>query len=88
MSVDEVVSNCIGPNKTPIDRLYGSIYGQQYIIQKDFSTYKGKIHKKSLIKKGMDGNKFRSHCYVTDDNRWFDRSGLPIKEPKTVITDE
>jgi hypothetical protein len=88
MKRDPVVSNCVGPNNAPIDRLYGSLHGHQYLIQKDFSTYKGKVTRKSLMKKDIDGTKFRSHCYVTDDNRWFDRSGMPMKEPKTVITDE
>ena len=84
-----VVSNHVGINGTSIDRLYGSPAsgGTLRLIQKDYSTYKGGISKKTLTVKGVDGNNFRSYCYVTDDNRWFDRCGMPISKPKNLISD-
>jgi len=85
---DTVVSNCVGPGGTPIDRLYGNLNGSLRLVQKDFSVYKGGITKKALTKKGLDGNNFRSYCYVTDDNRWFDRAGMPIDKPKSVVENE
>ena len=85
-----IVSNHIGPEGAPADRIYGSPAsgGNVRLIQADYSTYKGKIHKKQLILKGIDGNNFKSHCFVTDDGRWFDRTGIPMLKPTEVIEDE
>lgn len=88
MSKDEVVSNCVGDDFKPIDRLYGDLHGKHFVVNKDFSTYKGKIFKKGLLVKDIDGNRFRSHCFVTEDNRYFDRSGMPIAKPNGLIGDE
>ena len=85
-----IVSNNIGPDGAPADRIYGSPAsgGNVRLIQADYSTYKGKIHKKQLILKGIDGNNFKSHCFVTDDGRWFDRTGIPMLKPSEGIEDE
>ena len=85
-----IVSNHIGLNGEPADRIYGSPAsgGQLRLIQSDYTDYKGKIHKKQLILKGIDGNNFKSHCFVTDDGRWFDRTGIPMLKPTEVIEDE
>jgi len=89
-----VVSNQYGEdskgNPIYIDRLYGGIYGNVKLINKNFTEYKGKIHKRSIVKKGIDGNNFRSHVYETHDGRWFDRSGMPIDKPKqkTIVNQE
>ena len=85
-----IVSNHIGMNGEPVDRIYVSPAsgGHLRLIQADYSTYKGKIHKKQLILKGIDGNNFKSHCFVTDDGRWFDRTGIPMLKPTEVIEDE
>ena len=85
-----IVSNHIGLNGEPADRIYGSPAsgGQLRLIQSDYTDYKGKIHKKQLILKGIDGNNFKSHCFVTDDGRWFDRTGIPMLKPIEVIEDE
>ena len=67
-----------------IDRVYGGLYEQQ-LIQKDFTTYKGKLyHKKRLVKSKLDGKNFYSKCTVTADGRWFDNGGFPIEPPKQV----
>ena len=29
----------------------------------------------------------RSYCYKTDDNRWFDRGGMPIDKPSQLMKD-
>ena len=26
-------------------------------------------------------------CYVTDDDRWFDRAGIPIQKPNNLLKD-
>jgi len=86
------VSNIYGEDQNGkpiyIDRIYGGIYGQTKLINKNGTTYKGKIHKRSILVKGMDGNNFRSHTYETDDGRWFDRSGMPIEKPKSLVKEE
>jgi hypothetical protein len=83
-----IVSNNMGPNGEPIDRIYGNPHGNLRLIQADYTDYKGKIHKKQLILKGIDGNNFKSHCFVTDDGRWFDRTGIPMLKPNDVVEEE
>jgi len=67
------------------DRIYGSVSGNVELINKNNSTYHGKINKRATIEKGLDGNNFRSYVYETADNRWFDRTGLPIKKPTNLV---
>jgi hypothetical protein len=51
------------------------------MIQKDGSTYKGKIEKRSI--KLSDGTLgFVYHA----DNKWFERGGLPIDKPENLVT--
>ena len=85
-----IVSNHIGPNGEPADRIYGNPAsgGHLRLIQSDYTDYKGKIHKKQLILKGIDGNNFKSHCFVTDDGRWFDRGGLPMLAPNNLAAED
>ena len=64
------------------DRIYGNIYKQLNLIQKDGTEYKGKISTRSI--KLKDGT--LSYVRVTADNRWFDRCGMPIKKPDNLIT--
>ncbi len=71
---------------TPFDRVYGGMYGKR-ITQKDGTEYKGKIHHKYRLLKGVDGKNFRSQCTVTADGRWFDNGGFPIDPPKNVEPD-
>ena len=37
--------------------------------------------------KGTDGNRFKSHVFVTQDDRWFDRGGLPITKPNNLANE-
>ena len=64
------------------DRIYGNIYKQLRLIQKDGTEYKGKIEKKSI--KLKDGT--LSFVHVTADNRWFDKAGMPIDKPTNLIS--
>lgn len=64
------------------DRIYGNIYKQLKLIQKNGTEYTGKIEKKSI--KLKDGT--LSFVHKTADNRWFDRSGMPIEKPTNLIT--
>jgi len=64
------------------DRIYGNIYKQLILIQKNGSEYKGRIDKKSI--KLLDGT--LGHVHVTADNRWFDSCGMPISKPTNLIT--
>ena len=78
-------SNKIYSNETKFvayDRIYGNIYKQLKLIQKNGTEYKGKIEKKSI--KLKDGT--LSYVHKTADNRWFDRCGMPIKKPTNLIT--
>ena len=86
---EQVVSNMVGDNEQSIDRIYGepASGGEMKLINKDFTEYKGKIHKRATSVKDLDGSRFRSYCYVTDDNRWFDRSGIPIQKPTNLLKD-
>ena len=70
---NQVVSNFVKDKW--IDRLYQTLQGKVYLIQKDSTEYKGAIKTK----------KFSSKTYsFTEDNRWFDRSGLPVQAPSSV----
>ena len=64
------------------DRIYGNIYKQLRLIQKSGIEYKGKIEKKSI--KRADGT--LSYVHKTADNRWFNRTGMPISKPINLIT--
>ena len=64
------------------DRIYGNIYKQLILIQKNGSEYKGRIDKKSI--KLSDGT--LGHVHVTADNRWFNNCGMPIDKPINLIT--
>lgn len=77
--MDTVISN-MGE-----DRIY-LIWQTPELVNKDNSIYKGKIHTRSIICVGLDGNNFRSHVYETADGRWFDRAGMPIKKPNNLLT--
>ena len=68
-------------NGEPIDRIYGGAAGSPKIrlVQKDGTEYQGKITKKTiLVESPLDGTKFKSYIYVTEDKRTFDRMGLPV----------
>ena len=68
-----------------IDRVYGSLY-EDHLLQKDGSTYNGKLYKKRRLitrKDPSTGEKqnFYSACTSTADGRWFDNQGFPIEAP-------
>ena len=83
MSSEVVGSNLIGPDDTALDRLYMGYNNSVYVINKDFTKYQGTIIRKTILVEGIVGN-FRSHVYKTQDGRWFDRAGLPIKKPTSI----
>jgi len=80
MTEVDVISNFI--NDKWIDRIYQDMYGNIELVNKDFTTYKGKINKRSI--KLKDGS--LSYVHVTADQRWFDKQGMPIDRPKNLIT--
>jgi len=67
------------------DRIYGSINNTIHLINRDGSKHKGKIFKRRITLKDIDGGNFFAHAYETDDGRWFDRAGLPCAKPSTVV---
>ena len=73
---NQVVSNFI--NDKWIDRLYQTLQGKVYLIQKDSTEYKGAIKTK----------KFSGKTYsFTEDGRWFDNGqGLPVQNHLKLIT--
>ena len=80
MTEGDVISNFM--NNKWIDRIYQDMYGNIKLVNKDFTTYKGKINKRSI--KLKDGS--LSYVHVTADQRWFDKQGMPIDRPKNLIT--
>ena len=78
-------------NGEPIDRIYGGAAGspKMRLVQKDGTEYQGKITKKTiLVESPLDGTKFKSYIYVTEDKRTFDRMGLPVYNVDTVELEE
>ena len=71
-----------GSKFTSYDRIYSNLHKSLTLIQKNGSEYKGRIDKKSI--KLSDGT--LGHVYVTADNRWFDKQGMPISKPTNLIT--
>jgi hypothetical protein len=70
---------------TPFDRIYGGLSkNDTKLINKDGTEYRGKLHKKRRLVKGMDGNNFYQQIRVTSDGRWFDNGGFPIDPPIKV----
>jgi hypothetical protein len=83
-----IVSNNVGLNGEPVDRIYGGGITPLRLIQADYTEYKGSIKKKRVFKKSkLDGTNITTHVYVTDDNRYFDNGGLPILKPDDVVED-
>lgn len=77
-----VISNLGG------DRIYSNFHGSLYLINKDNSYYRGKIHKRSVLVQSTAGETFRSYVYETSDGRWFDRAGMPTDAPKKLEKDD
>ncbi len=69
-SVGPIASNLDG------DRIYSNLNNNIHLVNVDGSTYKGKIYKRRITLKDIDGGNFFAHAYETDDGRWFDRAGL------------
>ena len=75
-----------------IDRVYSSLY-EDHLLQKDGTTYIGKLYKKRRLivsKDTMTGEKknFFSPCTSTADGRWFDNCGMPIEAPTQLEPDK
>lgn len=83
-----IVSNHIGPNGEPADRIYGNINGDVRLVQADYSEYKGNIKKKRIYKKLHDGSNITTYIFVTDDGRYFDNGGMPILKPDDIEEEE
>ena len=83
--IPETNKHYIGDSETKFvayDRIYGNIYKQLRLIQKNGIEYTGKIEKKSI--KLDDGT--LSFVHKTADNRWFNRTGMPIDKPTNLIS--
>lgn len=69
-----------------IDRVYGNLWNEGLLQQKDGTIYPNKLYKKRRLltrKDPITGEKsnFYSACISTADGRWFDNQGLPIEAP-------
>ena len=62
-----------------IDRLYCTLHGKVYLIQKDGSEYNGAIKEISIL-----GKYGKTRVSFTEDGRWFDNAGMPIDKPESV----
>ena len=72
-----------------IDRVYGDLWNDGRLQQKDGTTYSGKLYRKRrlLVRKDpITGEKsnFYSACTSTADGRWFDNTGFPIDAPEKL----
>ena len=63
-----------------IDRIYQDLYKHMELVNKDGTTYTGKIIKRTIKCEG-----YTSYVHTTADGRWFDRAGMPIDKPKNLI---
>ena len=71
-----------------IDRLYQQgITDSMELINKDSTRYKGKVHRRRTTSKDVEGNNFFTVAYETEDGRWFDNCGMPIKKPVIISKD-
>ena len=66
------------------DRIYQNLHGTLELVNKNGTIYKGKIDKRSI--KLSDGS--LGYVHLTGDNRWFDRTGMPISKPNNLIVRE
>ena len=82
-----MIENIIPDSNMGGDRIYVSIFNKIELVNKDGTIYKGKLEKRAIKVEGINGN-FLSHVYVTADDRWFNRCGLPIIKPKNLLTRE
>ena len=82
MTEGDVISNFM--NGKWIDRIYQDLYGTLELVNKDSTTYKGKINKRSIKLKDSS----LSYVHVTADQRWFNKQGMPIDKPKKLYKDE
>lgn len=73
-------------NDEPIDRIYKNLFGHLTLIQPDNTKYNGNIYKKSILV-GPQNGQFKSHIYITDDKRVFDRCGLPLYNIEVELED-
>ena len=67
------------------DRIYGNLFGDVRLINEDGTTYKGKIFKRRITVKNIDNSNYFSFVYETEDNRFFNKGGLPIKKPTNMV---
>jgi len=72
-----------------IDRVYGNLWNEGLLRQKDGTNYSGKLYKKRRLltrKDPITGEKsnFYSACTSTADGRWFDNCGFPIEAPEKL----
>ena len=58
-----------------IARIYGGLNGKSTLVEKDGSNYKGYL---KTFKIGV------STFTLTEDGRWFDKSGMPCQCPEGV----
>jgi len=83
---EPVEENTSGPIASNLDndRIYSNLHNDIHLINRDGSKHKGKIFKRRITLKDIDGGNFFAHAYETDDGRWFDRGGLPCARPKIL----
>ena len=58
------------------------------LVNADYSIYRGRIFKKTILVESMHGGNFKASAFRTEDGRWFDGTGLPMKDPKDSIVEE
>jgi hypothetical protein len=89
MQEESIASNNVGPKGESIDRIYKKGTMDEYeLVNADYSIYRGRIFKKTILVESMHGGNFKASAFRTEDGRWFDGTGLPMKDPKDSIVEE
>ena len=57
------------------------------LINKDSTKYRGRVCRRRISLQNTEGQNFFAVAYESDDGRWFDNSGLPIKKPNQISKD-
>jgi hypothetical protein len=84
-----IASNNVGPKGESIDRIYKNGTMDEYeLVNADYSIYRGRIFKKTILVESMHGGNIKASAFRTEDGRWFDGTGFPMKDPKDSIVEE
>ena len=65
------------------DRIYGNLYGHIRLVNKDGTTYKGKILKRRITVKGLDETIFLVTCMKLKTKDGLTKADYPLQNQTT-----